>query len=235
MNSITNALSTFTKGTVNAFDPTTSAMNSLQSTLTGLGGGLGGVLLSIPGVGKPTVDALNSLKKRAEDTLANARSMSPDKIKEENDKINSDYQKLVDEAKAKGEAVPDAPQNSIQKTEASIGSFFSEIFSNTIYISIFVGVVILGLIGSSIAANSIGPGMPTLYYIYYMIYGFLLFPASIALGIYKYYVANKRPMFYSVWAPIYKGSSTGIFHYNLASTNIVHYVSESTAKPIPQV
>ena len=75
--------------------------------------------------------------------------------------------------------------------------------------------------------------MPFWFYIYYMFYGFLLFPASIALAVYKYYVKGKRPLFYSVWAPIYKGNYTGIFQYNLVSTDNVHYVSESTAKPLP--
>jgi hypothetical protein len=232
MNSITSALNTFTQGTVNNFDPTTSAMNSLQQTLTSIGGGLGGVVLSIPGIGKPTVDALNALKKRAEDTLINARSMSPDKIREENDKINQEYERLVEEAKVKGELAPSS-KNLFQRTQVSINTFFSEVFSNTIYILLFILVIVLGLFGSSIAANSIGPGMPFYYYIYYMIYGFLLFPISIVLGIFRYYVKEKKPLFYAVWAPIYKGNYTGIFQYNLVSTNIVHYVSESTAKPIP--
>jgi hypothetical protein len=228
MTSITNALNTFTQGTVNAFDPTTSAMNSIQQTLTGLGGGLGSVLLSIPGIGQPTVNALNSLKKRAQDLLANARSMSPDKVREENDKINREYEQLVEEAKARGETPP-VRENSIQQTRTTVTSFFKDVFSNTLYISLFVGAIILGLFGSSIAANSIGPGMPFYYYIYYMIYGFLLFPAAILLGIYKYFIAGKRPMFYALWAPIYQGNRTGIFQYNLANTNIVHYVSQSTA------
>lgn len=233
MNSITNALNTFTQGTVNSFDPTTSAMNSLQQTLTSIGGGIGGVVLSIPGIGKPTVDALNSLKRRAENTLANARSMTPSKIQEENDKINNEYQKLVEEAKAKGKEAPSAPKNQIQRVEASISLFFKEVFSNTLYLLLFIVALILALIGSSIAANAIGPGLSIYYYIYYMLYGFLLFPVSIGMGVYNYYVKGKRPMFYSIWAPIYKANYTGIFQYNLVSTNIVHYVSESTAKPLP--
>ena len=225
-----NALTTFTQGTVNAFDPTTSAMNTLQQTVSGIGGGLGSVILSIPGIGKPTVDALNALKKREQDTLANARSMTPEKVQQENDKINEEYQRLVEEAKSKGE---DAPPSYIERKEASIGLFFNKIFSNTIYISVFIIVILLGFFGSSISANSIGPGMPTTYYIYYMIYGFILFPVTILIGIYKYYVQGKRPMFYAVWAPIYQGNYTGLFQYNLVSTDIVHYISESTAKPIP--
>jgi hypothetical protein len=228
-----DVINNFTRGTVNSFDPVTSAMSTLQQTMSSLGGGLGGVILSIPGVGKPTVEALGALQKRAQDVLANARSMTPDKIKEENDAINRDYQRLVDEAKAKGEAPPPPRQNQIQQTQASISGFFSNVFSSTLYISIFVIVVILALFGSSLAANSIGVGMPFWYYIYYMIYGFLLFPLSIVLAIYRFYIKGKRPLFYSVWAPIKKGNSTGIFQYNLVSTDAVHYVSESTAKPIP--
>jgi hypothetical protein len=232
MASITNALSTFTQGSVSAFDPTTSAMNTLQQTLSGLGGGLGSVILSIPGVGQPTVNALNSLKKKAQDTLANARSMTPDKIREENDKINSEYQKIVDDAKKKGETPP-PPPTTIQKTKTSVSTFFKDVFSNTIYICLFIAALVLGLFGSSIAANSIGPGMPFYYYIYYMIYGFILFPIAIILGIYKYYVKRKRPMFYAVWAPIYKGNYMGIFQYNLVNTDVVHYVSQSTAVAKP--
>lgn len=229
---MTDALNTFTQGTVNAFDPTTSAINTLQQTLRGIAGGLGDVILSIPGIGKPTVDALNALKKRSQDTLANARSMTPEKVREENDKINQEYQRLVDEAKAQGK---EAPPTFIEKKEASISSFFNQVFSNTIYIIVFIIVIILGFFGSSISANSVGPGMPFWYYIYYMIYGFMLFPVSILIGIFKYYVKGQRPMFYSVWAPIYQGNYTGIFQYNLVSTDIVHYVSESTAKPISEV
>lgn len=232
MNSLTNALNSFTSSTVNAFDPTSSAMTSLQQTLSSIGGGLGDVILSIPGVGKPTVDALNALKKRAQDTLANARSMSPEKVRQENDKINQEYEQLLAEAKAQGK---EAPPTFIEKKEASISSFFNKVFSNTIYITIFVIVIILGLLGSSISANSIGPGMPFWYYIYYMLYGFVLFPVSILIGLYKYYVKEKRPMFYSLWAPMYQGNYTGIFQYNLISTDIVHYMSESTAIPISQV
>lgn len=232
MASITNALSTFTQGSVSAFDPTTSAMNTLQQTLSGLGGGLGSVILSIPGVGQPTVNALNSLKKKAQDTLANARSMTPDKIREENDKINSEYQKIVDDARKKGETPP-PPPTTIQKTKTSVSTFFKDVFSNTIYICLFIAALVLGLFGSSIAANSIGPGMPFYYYIYYMIYGFILFPIAIILGIYKYYVKRKRPMFYAVWAPIYKGNYMGLLQYNLVNTDVVHYVSQSTAVATP--
>jgi hypothetical protein len=232
MASITNALNTITQGTVNSFDPTTSAMNTLQGTLTGLGGGLGSVLLSIPGIGQPTVNALNSLRKRAQDTLANARSMSPDKIREENDKINREYEKLVEEARTKGEAAP-VRETRIQQARTTISSFFKDVFSNTLYISIFIFVVILALFGSSIAANSIGPGMPFYYYIYYMLYGFLLFPVSILLGIWKYYVKGKRPMFYALWAPMFQGKYTGIFQYALVNTDIINYTSQSTAIEMP--
>jgi hypothetical protein len=232
MAGITNALNSFTQSTVNAFDPTTSAMSTLQQTLTGLGGGLGSVILSIPGIGQPTVTALNSLKKKAEDTLANARSMTPDKIREENDKINREYQELVDKAKKKGETPPPRP-TTIQKTRTSITTFFKDIFSNTLYICLFIAALVFGLFGSSVAANSIGPGMPFYYYIYYMLYGFILFPAAILLGIYKYYIKGKRPMFYAVWAPIYKGNYMGLFQYNLVNTDIVHYVSQSTAVAKP--
>jgi len=233
MSGVMDVINTFTRSTVNSFDPVTAGMTGLQQTLTSLGGGLGSVILSIPGIGKPTVDALAALQRRAKEALANARSMTPEKIKEENDSINRDYEKLLDEAKKKGEAEPPPPQNKFQETQSLIGKFFSNVFSNTLYIGIFIIVIILGLLGSSLAANSIGVGMPFGYYIYYMIYGFLLFPLSIVLAVYNYYIKGKRPLFYSVWAPIYKGNYTGIFQYNLVSTDIVHYVSESTAKPLP--
>lgn len=226
---VLNAVNSFSQGAISSFNPVSSAMDTLQQTLSGLGGGLGGVILSIPGVGKPTVDALNSLKKRAEDVLANARSMTPEKIKEENDKIMIEYNQLVEKAKAEGKAPPQAPQNQFQKTQASISSFFNEVFSNTLYIGLFVLTIILALIGASISANSIGPEQPFWYYIYFLTYGFVLFPLSILFGLYNYYIAGKRPLFYALLAPIYKGTYTGILQYNITSTNIVHYTSQSTA------
>jgi len=231
MDSIKNAINNLTQG-ISSVDPTNIAMNNLQQTLSGLGGGLGSVILSIPGIGQPVVDNLNLLRKKAEDTLANARSMTPQEIQNKNDEINAEYQSLLAQAQANGTTPPPAPDNPVTDTEASFSNFFQQVFSNTLYISIFVVCLFLGLIGSSIAANSAGIGAPFYYYIYYMVYGFLLFPLSIIIGIYKYYALGKRPMFHAVWAPIFKGNYMGIFQYDLTSTSITHYTSQSTAKPL---
>jgi len=178
-------------------------IQNLQSTVSGLGGGLGAAILSIPGVGQPTIDALNSLQQESEDLLSKAQSMTPDQIAAANDSINQQYQQLLANAQAQGTDAPPPPStNPIGEAEYNINEFFKTIFSTTMYIIIFATVLFLGFLGSSLASNAV-IDKPIAYRVYYMIYGFILFPIPIIQGILRYF--NKEKLFYAIWAPLHKG------------------------------
>jgi len=239
---MTDIVTSFATDVIPSVDPTNAAISTLQTTAQGLGGGAGGALLSIPGVGQPFVTGLNSLKQQSQNVLLNAQSMTPDQIMAKNDKINSDYQKLLDEAKAAGKPLPPPPQTTVQKIESSISLFFSSMFSTTLNICIFTLVLGIALLGSSMAANSIGLDKPTAYYIYYMFYGFILFWFAIPLSLYKYYRLGRKPMFHAIWAPIRKGKYESpmmnllmyFFIYNPLESGIpAHYQSSITAVTTP--
>ena len=184
----------------------------LQNTVSGLGGGLGAAIVSIPGVGTPIINGLNALKKESEDILAKAQTMTPDQIAAANDSINQKYQQLLAQAQAEGTAPPPPPStNPIAEAEYSINDFFNTIFSTTMYIIIFFVVLFLGLLGSSLASNAM-IDKPIAYRIYYMIYGFILFPIPLIQGIFRYF--NKEKLFYAIWAPLHKGYTNSSF-YNL--------------------
>jgi hypothetical protein len=181
-------------------------LNTLQTTVANLGGGLGNAILSIPGIGPGLQKALIELQNESEKILSKAQSMTPDQIAEANDSINHKYQALLAEAKAQGKP---PPPSELEKVEVSISSFFSMIFSNILYICLFFIVLAVALLGSSLAANASYANVKTrarAYIIYYMIYGFILFPISILFGISHYLYGTLK--FFAVLAPLVQGYST---------------------------
>jgi hypothetical protein len=228
--------------TLIAADPTNIAVQKIQETAQGLGGGSGAVLLSIPGIGKPFINALNSLKQQSQNIIVNAQNMSPEQIIKENDRINNEYNTLVSQARASNTSPPPPPQTMDKKIYSAFSTFFSSMFSTTLNIFLFSGAIFLGLLGSSMAANSIGLEKPTAYYVYYMFYGFILFFISIPLCMYRYYIVGKKPMFHAIWAPIHKGKYDSpmmnllmyFFIYNPIESDILpHYQSTVMAVELP--
>ena len=79
----------------------TQQLGNLQSTVAHIGGGLGSAIMSIPGVGKPTMNALTSLQTESKKLLADAKSMTPAQIAAANDALNAKAAALHEEAKKK--------------------------------------------------------------------------------------------------------------------------------------
>ena len=178
-------------------------LNALQTTVTNLGGGLGNTITSIPGVGPATKTALSALQTESQNLLSQAKSMTPNQIAAANDSLNQKYQDLLTQAKQEGTT---PPKSNIEQAEVSISSFFSSIFSNILYICLFVFILTLAFLGSSLAANIAYSNVKTRatpYILYYMVYGFLLFPLSILLGIGKFMTGTLK--IYAVLAPLHKG------------------------------
>lgn len=197
----------------------------LQQTVGSIGGGLGNVIFSIPGIGEPTRIAMEALRNEAEELMEKAKSMTPDQIAEKNDELAKKYNEILEKAKADGISYEEQlKKEGIEKENFSITDFFKEVFNNTLYLSLFVLVIVLGLLGSSLAANS-AIDRPFYYKIYYMVYGFILFPVPIIQGIFNY--LNRKRLFYALWAPLYKGTSLGLFHYNAALVDSSHFTAGS--------
>jgi vacuolar-type H+-ATPase subunit H len=184
----------------------TQNLNTLQTTVANIGGGLGNAILAIPGVGPSVQQGLIALQKESEELLKKASTMTPDQIASANDSINQKYQKLLAEAQAQGTA---PPPSQLQEAEVTVKSFFSKVFSNILYICLFFLVLALALVGSSFAANAAYANIKTrnkAYIIYYMIYGFILFPLSIIFGFRHYLMGTLK--FFAVWAPLIQGYSS---------------------------
>jgi hypothetical protein len=198
----------------------------LYQTIGGIGGGLGSVITSIPGIGEGTMAAFSTLQNEAENLFENAKNMTPGQIADKNDELTQRYNTILAQAKADNLTYEEELKKQGKPSEKgfSFSDFFKEIFNNTLYLSIFVICIILGLIGSSLAANA-AINEPFAYKIYYMVYGFLLFPIPILRGIINFF--NKKRLFYALWAPLYKGTSFGIFNYNAGLVSAAHYTAGS--------
>ena len=126
-----------------------SSIGDVRNTFSYLGNGLGSAILTIPGVGKATISAWKALTRESEELLNKAESMTPDEISAANDSLKIKIANL--EAKAKAEGKTYEPEDN----EFKIRRFFSKVINNTLYLSIFIIVIILALIGSSLAANRV--------------------------------------------------------------------------------
>jgi hypothetical protein len=200
-------------------------LGMLQQTIGNIGGGLGDVLFSIPGIGDATKAAFGALQKESEDLIEKAKNMTPDQIAAKNDEMTKKYNDILAQAQADGISYQEElAKQGTPDTTFSITGFFKEIFGNTLYIALFALVIIFGLLGSSLAANA-AVDKPFGYKIYYMIYGFILFPVPIIQGIFNY--LNHKRLFYSVWAPLFKGTSFGLFSYNAGLIDSSHFTSGS--------
>ena len=200
----------------------------LQSTVGGLGSGLGNAVLSIPGISDATHGALSALQHESESILAQAKSMTPDQIAIANDNIQKKYNDIKAQADADGISYNEELKKQGEKVpeEFSLNSFFKDIFNNTLYICLFFLVLFLCFLGSSLAANA-AIHKPFAYRIYYMVYGFILFPIPLLQGISN--VLMKKKLFYAVWAPLMKGFSSNPI-YNLFLFPFV-YSSDQTVEP----
>lgn len=188
-------------------------VNNLQSTVGSIGGGLGTVILSTPGVSDATRTAYANLNTASEKALANASSMTPDQVAAENEKLTKEHNEI---AKKANEEIAAAAQAAEEEKKTPIDElmsfrfnrFLKKVFDNSKYVIIFFVVLSLAFLGSSLAANA-AINQKFAFKIYYMIYGFILFPISIILGI-KHLFEGKQ-LFYSIWAPLISKNTTHPF------------------------
>ena len=179
-------------------------LTNLQSTVGGIGGGLGNFVVSVPGISGATKSAYNSLNKASEAALQAAKSMTPAQIAEKNDELRLEHDRIAEQAnKEAAEAAEAEKRTPIDELfRFRLDRFFKKIFDNATYIIIFFVVLFLAFLGSSLAANA-AIYKPVPFRIYYMVYGFILFPVSIILGIRNF--LDKKQLFYAFWAPLKKG------------------------------
>jgi len=179
----------------------------LQSTVGGIGSGLGNFILSVPGISGATRNAYAALNKASEDAVEAAKSMTPAQIATKNDELKAEHNKIAEQANKEALEAAEAAEAEKRTPIEELGKFrvdrfFKKVFDNFTYIIIFFVVLFLAFLGSSLAANAaIFKKVP--FRIYYMIYGFILFPVAIAFGI-KHFT-EKKQLFYAFWAPLHKG------------------------------
>lgn len=188
-------------------------INSLQSTVGSIGGGLGAAILSTPGISDATRSAYANLNAASEKVLTEASTMTPDQVAAENEKLRKEYSDI---AKKANEEIADAERAAEEEKRTPIDEllnfkfnrFLKKVFDNSKYVIIFFVVLSLAFVGSSLAANA-AINQKFAFKIYYMIYGFILFPVSIILGI-KHLFEGKQ-LFYSIWAPLISKNTTHSF------------------------
>ena len=182
-------------------------LTGLQSTVGGIGGGLGNLIVSVPGISDTTKSAYNALSKASEKALEDAKSMTPAQIAEKNDELKLEHNRIAKQANKEAEEAAEAAEADKRTPidelfKFRVDRFFKKIFDNFTYIIIFFIVLFLAFLGSSLAANA-AIYKPIPFRIYYMVYGFILFPISILFGIKNF--LDKKQLFYAFWAPLKKG------------------------------
>jgi len=232
--STVNSVNSLVGGTVDSLDPTTPAVMATQQMASGLGGGLGGVILSMPNIGGSFANFLNTIGDQLRGGFNYVKSGTPSSISTANSAAQDNSGNRPSETLT-------------HKVEASVSLFFSTIFTQTLYIVLFGVAIFVCLIGSSIAANHIGTGKLPIYYAYYMLYGFIITGIPLYFGGYMalkdgnttaqsigymtggflvsfipmtvliYKRKKNTKIFYSLLAPLIKGNYMGLFSYNAGS------------------
>ena len=226
----------------------TKNLSTLHSTVGNIGGGLGTAVMSIPGVGNTIMNAFRSLQAESKKVLASAKSMTPNQLAAANDDLAAKAAALEARAKEQGLTVDKYKELDVSGNvdisghiinlsakvtpKFTISSFFTSVFNNTLYICLFILILFMALLGSSLAANA-AYDKPIAFRIYYMIYGFILFPISIIIGIYHY--TQKKVLFHAIWAPLHKSFSQNKllnillfpFIYTPAGGTISHFTNAS--------
>jgi hypothetical protein len=179
----------------------------LQSTIGGIGGGLGNFITSVPGISEATRSAYSALNKASEDALEASKSMTPAQIAAKNDELKAEHNRIAEQANKEALAAAEAAEAEKRTPIEELGKFrvdrfFKKVFENATYIIIFFVVLFLAFLGSSLAANA-AIYKPIPFRIYYMVYGFILFPVAIGFGIKHFF--EKKQLFYAFWAPLHKG------------------------------
>ena len=162
-------------------------VNNLQSTVGSIGGGLGTVILSTPGVSDATRTAYANLNAASEKVLAEASTMTPDQVAAENEKLTLQHNELAEKANKEIAAAEEEKRTPIEELQNfKFNRFLKKVFDNSKYVIIFFVVLSLAFLGSSLAANA-AINQKIAFKIYYMIYGFILFPISIIFGIKNFF------------------------------------------------
>ena len=184
-------------------------VNNLQSTVGSIGGGLGKAILSTPGISDATRTAYANLNAASEKVLAEASTMTPDQVAAENEKLKIQHNELAEKANQEILAAEEEKKTPIDELiNFKFNRFLKKVFDNTQYVIIFFVVLSLAFLGSSLAANA-AINQKFAFKIYYMIYGFILFPVSIIIGIKNFF--GGKQLFYSIWAPLISKNTTHPF------------------------
>jgi len=210
-------------------------LGGLQSTVANIGGGLGGFITSVPGISDATQAAYGALDKAAQDALNSANSMTPGQIAQKNDELKAEHDRIAAQANTEAaQAAAEAEEEKktpIEDLETfKFDRFLKKVFDNFTYMMIFFALLALAFLGSSLAANA-AIHEPIAFRIYYMVYGFILFPISIGFGINHFF--QKKQLFYAFWAPLHKGSTSNPllnvlllpFIYSAHDTHTVSHLS----------
>ena len=201
----------------------TANLGTLRNTVGNIGGGLGNAILSIPGIGPATMAGLSALQKESEDLLKKANNMSPDQLAQANDDLQQKAYELQLRAQAEGKTVEQVKEEENPNT-FSFSRLFTKIYNNTVYIIAFFVILFLALLGSSLASNA-AIDLPIAFRIYYMVYGFILFPISLLQGMYHY--MNNKKLFYALWAPLIKRKYHSVVYTILLFPFVYNDVSPS--------
>ena len=184
-------------------------VNNLQYTVGSIGGGLGTVVLSTPGVSDATKTAYANLNAASEKALANASTMTPDQVAAENERLSKEHNVIAKKANEEIAAAEEEKRTPLEELQNfKFNRFLKKVFDNSKYVIIFFVVLSLAFLGSSLAANA-AINQKFAFKIYYMIYGFILFPISIIFGIKNFF--GGKQLFYSIWAPLISKNTTHSF------------------------
>lgn len=213
-------------------------LSGLRQTASFIGGGLGSVVLSIPGVSKATTKALSDLQKEADELLKKASNMAPDQIAKENDALAQKAYELQERAKKEGKSVEDIKEQD-DPTLFTFRRLFKRIFENMMYLIFFIALIVLAFFSSRMLSNSAfnnGKFFVSYYALYGLIlplfggyilfrsylyddpnvtnymnyfYGIALIAIPLVLGFMK--MNNPDNKIHALWAPIINGYTSNIY------------------------
>jgi len=213
------------------------SMNSLRDVVS-KADSTKAIINKIPGVSDSTKAELDKLLAESKSFTSSSSGLSPSAILGKKAEISAKINNLVQTAqeegvakKAKTEQKKKAELAAQAKGEVSMTKLASKLYKRVKTIAFWLIILILGLVGGSLASNG-AIALPPYMRFYYFIYGSILFPISYIFAI-KNYIENKPLKFHSVLAPLVEGTSVGLFSYKslFVEPLPVQFVAEATALP----
>ena len=213
------------------------SMNSLRDVVS-KADSTKAIINKIPGVSDSTKAELDKLLAESKSFTASSSGLSPSAILGKKAEISTKINNLVQTAQEEGVAKKAAEEQqkkaklaSEAKGEVSMTKLGNKLYKKVKTIVFWLMIVILGLVGGSLASNG-AIALPPYMRFYYFIYGSILFPISYIFAI-KNYIENKPLKFHSVLAPLVEGTSVGLFSYKslFVEPLPVQFVEAATAVP----